>query len=87
MKIVVDVKRVQEEIPADTVLDAMDGTNPRAVLNMLGHFVHDDEGNLLPYEQGRKELGKQTFAQIGELVKDFRRVTEDILVPPTNARD
>lgn len=82
MKIIVTQKVMKEEIPVDTVLDAIDGASPKATLEMLSYLAYDDDGNKIVKEQARKELGKLTFKEIEELLGTLRKETEDILVPP-----
>lgn len=78
----IDRSRLGDLIELDQYFAVAYEDDAREMANILAHFVIDDNGNMLPFDEGRKLLGKLTLNEFKLAKEAFIRGAEDAVVPP-----
>lgn len=83
IQIKVDRDRMSRLLTVDDYLGLLDH-DVRIMVRVLSNYVLDDNGQYLPQDKGRKEIGKLTLEELGEAVSAFSELAEGAAVPPSN---
>lgn len=83
IQIKVDRDRMSRLLTVDDYLGLLD-QDVRTMVRVLSNYVLDDNGQYLPQDKGRKEIGKLTLEELGEAVSAFSELAEGAAVPPSN---